>query len=138
MTKLTMGLCCACLVMMGTLGAAQSADKANAPTANDTKVTGCLGEGPYAGNFILTAIPTTSQPAGNDMKDVKSTSYEVVWDKNLGPHNNQKVEITGAVRKKGANRAKGTGGDTSATETTLDELRTLEVKSLRVISSTCK
>jgi hypothetical protein len=142
MKRLTMAMCCACL--MATAGSAQtSMDKdkmAKDKMSKPTVVTGCVAAGSEAGHYML----TNGMMAGDTM----GKSYNLMGG-DLKAHVGHKVEVTGTMdsdkmmgkdaMKKDAMKKDTMAKDTMAKDKmAMSEMHdALQVKSVKMISSTC-
>jgi hypothetical protein len=140
MRRLMAAMCCVCL--MGAAGSAQmSMDKDKDKMAKDKMdkpitVTGCVAAGSEAGHYTL----TNGMMAGDSM----SKSYDLIGG-DVKAHVGHKIEVTGVMDK-----GKKMGKDAMAKDT-MDKDRmskdkmgmsemhdTLQVKSVKMIASTCQ
>ena len=132
---------------------AVSADKnqaAQASVNSPVTVTGCVAKGDEAGLYVLTnavtapvtapsATGTTATPPIGNTAPVAATSYGLKGD-NLEAHVGHKVEVTGtalqeATSTTGIAPSKDAPSPTSAASTSAKP--TLDVKSVKMISTTC-
>jgi hypothetical protein len=149
-------ICCACVLGVSALASAQTATTHKDATTNkdamakEMKVMGCVAQSADMSDFMLNNA-TMSGPMHADMKakdDMKTMSYALKGGE-LKAHVGHKVEITGTMAddktmpsaskeqmpKETTTRDTTTPKDETATG--MADVHTLNVKSIKMISSTC-
>ena len=142
MKRLMIAMCCACVLGLSGIAAAQEA-KMDKSMAKETKVTGCVAQGAEMGHYMLNNA-VMSDMAGmkkDTMKkdDMKTMSYMLMGG-DLKAHVGHKVEVTGMMAD-----AKPMAKDTMPKETMpkdtmtkgMMDMHTLNVKSVKMLSPTC-
>jgi hypothetical protein len=105
----------------------------------EATVTGCIMQD--TDHFMLNVLPTTPTKAQEDTAaDTNVTSYTLVGGDDLKAHVNHKVEITGTMgddKIPATTEKAGAGGEAGTSTSAGARMHTLNVKSLKMISTSC-